>query len=130
MEYKDTDPQVWLSEVINDCLMEVSIGKTGVDLKLLNRKVREEPKSAQAAMQILALILEENLKGKDISQATGNDQAYRLILGSLYISYIMVFAPRKNKKLTVEDIPPELASIVKVYPIIQDCAEFVSKTNQ
>jgi hypothetical protein len=118
--FGDTAAAAWLTEVLHSAVREVSGGKNAVDMKLLISMCKAEPKSAQLAMQLLAMTLKEELGGSSIEEARGLAKDWRLVLGSIFTAYC--FAVGSNEK-----IPPELKFIVCQHPIIVACGQFVVK---
>ncbi len=118
--FSDTPAGVWLSETINYCLGQLPDGRGTLDLKLLIQMIKGEPLNAQTAMWIFASELKTNLGGKPVSEATGMDVTWRLLLGSIYLAYSI------SQHIT-DRVPPDLEDLVESNPIISECATFVAK---
>ena len=130
-EFGDTSAGVWLSEVYQDCLREVGVGRSSVDIDLLGHKIRAEWKNAQVAMQLLAYELKKELGGLPVSQATGLAQTHRLLLGSVFITYCVMRhleAGHSPDKLP-EEPPPELGPILRMHPLIMESGNFIASEN-
>ena len=116
--FGDTSVGAFIGEVINNCLREGDDRLT-VDMNLLVSMCRAEPKGAQVAMQVFAADLMRDLDGASVAQAAGNAMNLRLITAALFIAYC---ASREH----VDAVPPELAFAVSRYPVILECAAYVS----
>lgn len=123
MIFGDTSAGVWLMEMVNNCLREKKRGRSGVDIILMIHMCKEEPKNAQIAMQLLVHELKKQLEGKGVAEAEGDAQTTRLLIGSLLIAYSV---SRGFPDLS----PPELEPIMRMHPVIIECADYVAADNQ
>ncbi len=124
MTFGDHASGAWMAEVYEKCLRETSVGQSQVDLNLLAHMCKKEPKNAQVAMQLLAHELRTNLSGKPVSEASEFGQTCRLLIGSIYIAYSMSYGSMDGR------VPDELQAIVRLYPEILRCFEFVLSANR
>ena len=119
MTFGDTAAAAWGAELINNVLRELPGGRSKVEMNLLIGMCRAEPKNAQITIQLLADALKKQLDGAPVSQAAGTGQTLRLLIGSTFLAYCV------SRGMTTQ-VPPELEFIVGRYPIIMQCADFVS----
>ena len=115
--------RIWILEFMQNCLRELPGSKSAVDMNLAMSMCHAEPQCAQVAMQALADRLERLLDGKDVSEATGKAETYRLLLVSLLIAYELF-------RGIVDGIPLEIKRIVEKHPVILDCEQFVINDQQ
>lgn len=123
MTFGDSANGAWLAEVYDKCLRETRVGKSQVDVTLLAHMCKKEPKSAQVAMQLMAVELRNHLQGKPVAEATDIGQTHRLLIGSIYIAYSMTYGPINGQ------LPDELRAIGTIYPEIEQSVEFVLRSN-
>jgi hypothetical protein len=109
----------WLKEVWNRCLNDTG-DHVQMDLNLLVSMCRDEPRSAQFALQLHAQDVLQWLGGAAAKDApSGAPATYVFVLGCLFTAYCAAHMPDPEHP----SIPPEIIPILERYPIIMECVE-------
>jgi len=123
----DSPYGLWLPKLLNDGLVERPGKPLAINATVVTEMCRVDPKSAQVAMQLLAQQLEENLKGRPVAEAEDFAAVQRLVLGTLFHSYCV--ARHFEAAIPLGSVPQELRWVLERYPLIAECAQFVSEYN-
>ena len=123
----DTPEGMWYRGLLEEALVERAGKPIAVDASVVVKMCRTDWKSAQAAMQLLAQQMNEDLQGKPVSEAEDIAGNQRLILGTLLLSYCT--ARHLEDGIPLGTVPQELRWILDTYPIILECTRFVSEYN-
>jgi hypothetical protein len=126
MEFGDSREAVWLMEVLETCVQELSEEQWNVDMHQLVQKCLDEPRNAQIAMQYLAQDLKIKLGGRSVENTPKQAISYRLLLGWIYLAYATSRDIAEGRSEPSEGIPQELEQIVRWNPEIIHCANYVS----
>lgn len=120
--FGDTPAAAWYGDVLNNALRELPRGRSSVDMPLLVAMCKAEPKCAQITLQLLAAELKTQLHGMPVSDAAAEAQTTRLLIGAIFLAYCV-------SRDAVAELPEELAFIIRLNPLILECANFVSADN-
>lgn len=115
----------WLQEVWTRCLIDAG-GRLQMDFNLLLAMCRDEPKSAQFAMQFLAREADRLLQGKAAVDAPeGEPATVVFVLGCVFTGYCAARMPDPEHPT----MPAEIIPILRMYPIIEECAATLNSFN-
>lgn len=112
--FGDSAEHAWVVEFLDRCFPE-SGGRVNADLQMAGAMCRAEPKSAQAAMQLLA----QDLRLRD-DLGPEQREFLRFALGVLFTCYAGVAAAEGRCRPGA--LPPELEGHVRWNPEIIECA--------
>ena len=127
MDFFDSAEGKWFRKLLETSLVERPDRPISINATVVTQMCGADPKSAQVAMQLLAQQLNEKLKGKPVSEAEDVAGNQRLVLGTLFHAYCTVRHVEGN--IPFGTVPQEIQFIIEQYPIILDCARFVSERN-
>jgi|GEM_PF-3557324 len=125
MDFFDSAEGKWFRKLLETGLVERPDRPLSINASVVAQMCSAEPKSAQVAMQLLAQQLNEKLKGKPVAEAEEIAGNQRLVLGSLFHAYCAVRHVEGN--IPLGTVPQEIQFIIEQYPIVLECARFVSE---
>jgi hypothetical protein len=122
LTFGETPEGIWFKDMYQNCLQELPGGRQSVDINLMVEMCKNDPRCALIGVQMLVHLLLQALGGKPIAEAPDEAAMWRLLLGTLPMAYSI-------SRGEVEHVPPELAKLFEMHPVIPECVSFVASYN-